>query len=101
MLRIEKDEDFESEVAKGREIDLGTPSTVNEGVGTSSIDQGNTEIDGKKSGESWVQGLTEGEYSDLCDEERLNARVALISVANEGNIIRLVLEDRLDAATAV
>ncbi|PWA44121.1 Pentatricopeptide repeat-containing protein [Artemisia annua] len=97
----EKDEDFESEVAKGREIDLGTPSTVNEGVGTSSIDQGNTEIDGKKSGESWVQGLTEGEYSDLCDEERLNARVALISVANEGNIIRLVLEDRLDAATAV
>lgn len=108
---VEKDEDFESEVAEGQEIDLGTPSTVNDvemktdsenaGVGTSSIDQGNTEVDEKKSGESWVQGLTEGEYSDLCVEERLNALVALISVANEGNIIRLVLEDRLDAATAV
>ena len=28
---VEKDKDFESEVAEGQEIDLGTPSTVDEG----------------------------------------------------------------------
>lgn len=52
----------------------------------------NMEIDESKSGESWVQGLTEGEYSDLCVEERLNALVALVGIANEGNSVRLVLE---------
>ncbi|KAK3000441.1 hypothetical protein RJ639_021694, partial [Escallonia herrerae] len=62
---------------------------------------GGREIDESKSGEPWVQGLTEGEYSDLCVEERLNALVALIGVANEGNFIRAVLEDRLDAANAL
>lgn len=126
---VEKDEDYECEVADGTEIDdFGTSSTnkdtnffnedvktsvcedvgvdgktdlKNAGVGVSSIDQGSTEIDERKSGEAWVQGLTEGEYSDLCVEERLNALVAIIGIANEGNIIRLVLEDRLDAATAV
>ncbi|KVH89511.1 DDT domain-containing protein [Cynara cardunculus var. scolymus] len=126
---VEKDEDYECEVAEGPEIDdFGTSSTTkdanfyneeaktavgedvdldmknefeNAGVGVSSIDQGSSEIDERKSGEPWVQGLTEGEYSDLCVEERLNALVALIGIANEGNIIRLVLEDRLDAATAV
>lgn len=44
------------------------------------------------SGEPWVQGLTEGEYADLSTEERLNALVALIRVANEGNAIRMALE---------
>lgn len=63
-----------------------------QGVGVSSIDQGNTEIDEKKSGEPWVQGLTDGEYSDLCVEDRLSALVAIIGIANEGNIIRVVLE---------
>lgn len=63
-----------------------------EGIGASSIDQGNTEIDERKLGEPWVQELTEGEYSDLSVEERLNALVALIGIANEGNIIRVVLE---------
>ncbi|XP_054800756.1 homeobox-DDT domain protein RLT1 isoform X3 [Prosopis cineraria] len=61
----------------------------------------NMEIDESKSGESWVLGLTEGEYSDLSVEERLNALVALVGVANEGNSIRLVLEDRLEAANAL
>lgn len=52
----------------------------------------NMEIDESKSGEPWVQGLTEGEYSDLSVEERLNALVALVGVANEGNSIRIILE---------
>ena len=50
------------------------------------------EIDESKEGESWIQGLTEGEYHDLSVEERLNALIALTSIANEGNSIRLVLE---------
>ena len=37
--------------------------------------------------------LMEGEYSDLSIEERLNALVCLIGVANEGNTIRVVLEE--------
>jgi hypothetical protein len=43
----------------------------------------------------------EGEYSDLSFEERLNALVSLIGVANEGNTIRVVLEKRLEAANAL
>ncbi|KAK9064263.1 hypothetical protein SSX86_015643 [Deinandra increscens subsp. villosa] len=131
---VEKDEDYESEVVEGQEIDdLGTSSTIKDtnfydegvktsvsedvdvdmktefenaayifflGIGTRSIDQESTEIDEQKLGDPWVQGLTEGEYSDLCVEDRLSALVALIGIANEGNIIRAVLEDRLDAATS-
>lgn len=63
--------------------------------------QEDTVIDESQSGEPWVQGLVEGEYSDLSVEERLNALVALIGVANEGNSIRLVLEDRMEAANAL
>lgn len=63
--------------------------------------QGLMEIDESNSGEPWVQGLTEGEYCDLCVEERLSALVVLISVVNEGNVVRAVLEDRLDAANAL
>ncbi|XP_038690114.1 homeobox-DDT domain protein RLT1-like isoform X2 [Tripterygium wilfordii] len=59
------------------------------------------EIDESDTGESWVQGLTEGEYSHLSVEERLHALVALIGVANEGSSIRFVLEDRLEAANAL
>lgn len=55
-------------------------------------DQEDTVIDESNSGEPWVQGLMEGEYSDLSVEERLTALVALIGVANEGNSIRIVLE---------
>lgn len=63
--------------------------------------QEDTVIDESNSGEPWVQGLTEGEYSDLSVEERLQALVALIGVANEGNSIRIVLEERLEAANAL
>lgn len=54
--------------------------------------QEDTNIDESNLGEPWVQGLMEGEYSDLSVEERLNALVALVGVAIEGNSIRLVLE---------
>ncbi|KAL1335880.1 hypothetical protein HN51_030325 [Arachis hypogaea] len=74
---------------------------VCEDLNTGNPDQDNMEIDESQSGESWVQGLAEGEYSDLSVEERLNALVALIGVANEGNSIRVVLEDRLEAANAL
>ncbi|XP_042468588.1 homeobox-DDT domain protein RLT2-like isoform X1 [Zingiber officinale] len=60
-----------------------------------------TEIDESSFGEPWVQGLAEGDYSGLSVEERLNALVALIGVAIEGNSIRIVLEERLEAATAL
>ncbi|EOY28162.1 Homeodomain-like transcriptional regulator, putative isoform 1 [Theobroma cacao] len=72
-----------------------------EEMGTGNPDQQNIEIDESKSGESWIQGLSEGEYSHLSVEERLNALVALIGIANEGNSIRAVLEDRLEAANAL
>lgn len=65
------------------------------------LDQVDTEIDESKSGEPWVQGLAEGEYSDLSVEERLCALVALVGISNEGNYIRSILEDRLDAANAL
>ena len=61
-------------------------------VSTSNPDQDNMEIDESRAGESWVQGLTEGDYSDLSVEERLNSLVSLIGIANEGNSIRVVLE---------
>ncbi|XP_044976615.1 homeobox-DDT domain protein RLT2-like isoform X2 [Hordeum vulgare subsp. vulgare] len=60
-----------------------------------------TQIDESNQGESWVQGLAEGDYCDLSVEERLNALVALVGVATEGNSIRAVLEERLEAANAV
>ncbi|KAL9252121.1 Homeobox-DDT domain protein RLT2-like protein [Drosera capensis] len=60
-----------------------------------------TDIDESCPGEPWVQGLVEGEYSDLSVEERLNALAALIGIATEGNTIRAVLEERLEAATAL
>ncbi|OWM78674.1 hypothetical protein CDL15_Pgr002845 [Punica granatum] len=65
------------------------------------LDEQETDIDGSIPVESWVEGLMEGEYSDLSVEERLGALVALIGVAIEGNTIRLVLEERLEAATAL
>ncbi|XP_058730418.1 homeobox-DDT domain protein RLT2-like isoform X2 [Vicia villosa] len=59
------------------------------------------DVDENTLGEPWVQGLMEGEYSDLSVEERLHALVALITVAIEGNSIRVVLEERLEAANAL
>ncbi|PON44449.1 Octamer-binding transcription factor [Parasponia andersonii] len=67
----------------------------------SNFDDIDPDIDESNPGEPWVQGLMEGEYSDLSVEERLNALVALIGVAIEGNSIRHVLEERLEAANAL
>ncbi|MCO5562423.1 hypothetical protein L7F22_016051 [Adiantum nelumboides] len=64
---------------------------------SSSVDN---EIDESYVGEPWVQGLLEGEYSGLSVEERLNALVALIEAVNEGNTVRVALEDRMESATA-
>ncbi|CAN4105011.1 unnamed protein product [Withania somnifera] len=71
------------------------------GVDASNFDQEDTVIDESNAGQKWVQGLMEGEYSDLTVEERLHALVALIGVANEGNCVRIVLEERLEAASAL
>ncbi|CAK8577651.1 unnamed protein product [Lathyrus sativus] len=85
----------------------GYPSAISgqpvacENISAGNLGKDNMEIDESKSGESWIQGLTEGEYSDLSVEERLNALVVLVGVANEGNSIRVVLEDRLEAANAL
>lgn len=59
---------------------------------TSIPDQENTIVDDGSAGEQWVQGLMDGEYSDLSVEERLDALVALVGFANEGNSIRIALE---------
>lgn len=73
---------------------IGTSGSQSAAIGadSSSLNQEDVVIDESNAGQKWVQGLTEGEYSDLTVEERLDALVALIGVANEGNSIRLVLE---------
>ncbi|XP_012449710.1 homeobox-DDT domain protein RLT1 isoform X1 [Gossypium raimondii] len=101
----EFDKDFPSFPSNTVKVD-NDPSNTGQHVageenGTGNPDQQNIEIDESKSGESWIQGLSEGEYSHLSVEERLNALVALIGIANEGNSIRAVLEDRLEAANAL
>ncbi|PKA49656.1 hypothetical protein AXF42_Ash004197 [Apostasia shenzhenica] len=69
------------------------------GVGDTNIQD--SDIDESNYGEHWVQGLTEGNYTDLSVEERLNALVALVGVAIEGNSMRVILEERLEAANAL
>ncbi|KAJ4981059.1 hypothetical protein NE237_031896 [Protea cynaroides] len=92
---------------KSKEMN-GSSATIDQSINVTGnysevvvLDQEETEIDESNSGEPWVEGLTEGEYSDLSVGERLNALVALIGVAVEGNSIRLVLEERLEAANAL
>ncbi|XP_065874939.1 homeobox-DDT domain protein RLT2 [Euphorbia lathyris] len=77
----------------GQSVDIAGTST--------NMDQEDADIDESNLGEPWVQGLMEGEYSDLTVEERLNSLVALVGVALEGNSIRVVLEERLEAANAL
>ncbi|CAN6444549.1 unnamed protein product [Victoria cruziana] len=128
---VERDEDFECDAAEDPEIDepvnLGSSAgDVDKNNSSSPLEsikdrdraggnypsnesrlmENNTdnediEIDESSIGEPWVQGLVEGEYSDLSVEERLHALVALIGVALEGNSIRIVLEERLEAANAL
>lgn len=64
------------------------------GIGNNMVvsNQEDADIDESNPGESWVQGLMEGEYSDLSVEERLSALVALIGIAIEGNSTNVVLE---------
>eukprot|EP00258_Populus_trichocarpa_P020970 XP_024436989.1 homeobox-DDT domain protein RLT1 isoform X1 [Populus trichocarpa] len=86
--------------------DAVAPSIIEQCVthkdeGTNNADEENIEIDENNSGESWIQGLTEGEYSHLSVEERLSALVVLVGISNEGNSIRAVLEDRLEAANVL
>ncbi|XP_048323256.2 homeobox-DDT domain protein RLT1 isoform X1 [Ziziphus jujuba] len=105
-LQNEFDKDSSSvPLIASKDVDCSSATTeqyvVGEDRNASNPEEENMEIDESKSGESWTQGLTEGEYSDLSVEERLNALVALIGIANEGNSIRLVLEDRLEAANAL
>ncbi|CAN4114486.1 unnamed protein product [Withania somnifera] len=47
----------------------------------------NTEIDESYSGEAWLLGLMEGEYSDLGIEEKLNALVALVDLLTAASCI--------------
>lgn len=48
-----------------------------------------TEIDESHPGEAWLLGLTEGEYSDLSIEEKLDAMTALVDLLREGSSIRM------------
>lgn len=50
--------------------------------------------------ESWIQELTEGEYSSLSTEERLKVLVALVGVVVEGNSFHIFIEERLKKAQA-
>ncbi|EPS62549.1 hypothetical protein M569_12241, partial [Genlisea aurea] len=117
----ERDDDSDSDVAEGvAEVDAlaislnaeksggsnkHTVPSVNQKdklpVDSDRHDGTGVEIDESRSGESWVLGLTEGEYSDLSVEERLNALVALVGIANEGNSIRVILEERMDASNSI
>ncbi|XP_057955168.1 homeobox-DDT domain protein RLT2 isoform X3 [Malania oleifera] len=101
-------EDLSSEHCEGFKDATCAGSSIDRSIDAAGVckeatnpDQEDTDIDESNPGEPWVQGLTEGEYSDLSVEERLNALVALIGVAIEGNSIRIVLEERLEAANAL
>ncbi|XP_042007144.1 homeobox-DDT domain protein RLT2-like [Salvia splendens] len=82
---------------------MGVPCVDVTGVNSqvSASDLEDSVVDESSPGEPWVHGLTEGEYANLSTEERLNALVALIGVTNEGNAIRVALEERLEAANAL
>lgn len=82
--------DFEGRV-KGEEIPPVEQPVYITGICTGQNPEDSISDEGDH-GEPWVQGLTEGEYSDLCVEERLNALCSLIGVALEGNSMRTVLE---------
>ncbi|PWZ30361.1 Homeobox-DDT domain protein RLT2 [Zea mays] len=80
------------------DLPLGVSSANHEVVPD---DSENTQIDESNQAEPWVRALAEGDYCDLSVEERLNALVALVGVATEGNSIRAVLEERLELANAL
>ena len=93
--------DVKSEVEKGvsspptSSMKTIVPQCHNEqgkDIAVSCVDNKNAVVEDIKQGRSWVLGLTEGDYSHLSVEERLEALVALVGIANEGNSIRASLE---------
>ncbi|XP_020249800.1 homeobox-DDT domain protein RLT3-like isoform X2 [Asparagus officinalis] len=48
-----------------------------------------TEIDESYSGEAWVLGLMEGEYSDLSINEKLDVLIALLDLAGAASVYRM------------
>ncbi|KAK4369814.1 hypothetical protein RND71_009289 [Anisodus tanguticus] len=54
---------------------------------SNSLSTVNTEIDESYTGEAWLLGLMEGEYSDIGIEEKLNALVALVDLLTAASSI--------------
>ncbi|XP_031131162.1 homeobox-DDT domain protein RLT2-like isoform X2 [Ipomoea triloba] len=90
------DDDTDTSASSPNEVAAENAASAT--VATFSI-PGNT-VNEKSDSEEWVERIMEEEYSDLSVEERLDAFVALISVATEGKSIRVVLEERIEAASA-
>lgn len=90
-LDIAKPETFSEHNDAGISVDCSS-SCFELPLDASNHHQEDNVIDDGNYGELWVQGLIEGEYCDLSIEERLNALVALVGVANEGNSVRFILE---------
>ncbi|CAF1709612.1 hypothetical protein HID58_056118 [Brassica napus] len=123
---LERDEDFECDVDEDPEVDdLATPARASNGLSgkredamfcdvksivpqhhskdsaVSCVDDNNDVVEDSNQGQSWIQGLTEGDYCHLSVEERLEALVALVGIVNEGNSLRASLEDRMEAANSL
>ncbi|THF97876.1 hypothetical protein TEA_015817 [Camellia sinensis var. sinensis] len=107
----EKD-NFLDDVTLNMQNEPGTAGTsVNQFIDDSGKDnvaiipyQGDTEIDESKSGEPWVQGLTEGEYSDLSVQSVSTLLLPwLAKPMKETQFVLFlrVLQDRLDAANVL
>lgn len=98
----QKDSSSFASLVQSEELEArGTGSAVDLSTNATILDEEDTVFEDSNSCESWVHGLMEGEYSDLSIEERLNAIVALVGVSNEGNSVRIVLEERMEAANAL
>lgn len=98
-LKAEKENLIDTIEQNGKEISVDEAKfnvrSADKSIGVDEIQkeaEDGSVLDESNCGELWVHALTEGEYSDLSVDERLNALVALIDVANEGNSIRIALE---------
>ncbi|KAJ0985990.1 hypothetical protein J5N97_004346 [Dioscorea zingiberensis] len=98
LMNIEKEFSLQS-LEKSKDVTV-SDAPNNYSLERNNLNQDNLDID-ENNCEPWVQGLTEDEYCDLSVEERLSALVALIGVAIEGNSIHAILEERLEAASAL
>ncbi|KAF8050489.1 hypothetical protein N665_1958s0003 [Sinapis alba] len=77
------------------------PQYYSKASAVSCVDDNNAVVEDSNQGQSWIQGLTEGDYCHLSVEERLEALVALVGIVNEGNSLRASLEDRMEAANSL